>query len=529
MSKYHLDASSGAIANTRLTWLAGSVAPYESAWSVFARVMATNYLTWKELRLLVASSTLAATSGSAFLSAHGIALDRYAAMLGECRDVLETGFLDTLGFPASLLGTRGIRHCPACATAGYHCTLFSLGALTHCPWHRVRLTQSCVRCASAVRTMDPRNLSETITCPACGTRIVDSAYRIGGVSDQGIRQAAQECCTEITSWWRAIRDKERVANELIGDALGAEVAEKHGYQIALKWGAVYALSMPPECWVISTSATPATIVRWTGRRCETENDPETEQMLIVRRYRSVRRQIFRKFVRPHRQCLSFLTSTKRINLIHLDREQACTVCLAFIAWRFAIEQDIDEIVQSRGKMKDASAPFPRSEVFQSKFDHPSVSASSIDRSVRHWKLRMPTLDGSLPSADLVPRLLYAEFLRIWMELEVGHIDANLRVLVESWGPRSPPLPIVESTSACGSGADATVPNWTVVLPDAEVLARQAWERCTQRKLHWWYMLDWQEGFNTKKFTWRKSAPSGLLFKLRYFGARSVRTVRDVYA
>ncbi|WP_155623297.1 hypothetical protein [Burkholderia diffusa] len=495
--------------------------------------MVTNRLTWSELRSLVSfSSAVAVWTGNEFLSARNIELDTYAALLGERRADLEAGFLDTLGFPASLLSTRGIRHCPVCTKAGYHCTLFSLGALTYCPWHRIPLTQGCVQCAKVVRTMGPLNFSEIVTCPGCGMRIVDPAYRLCGVVDPGIRRAAEGCCREITAWWRTVSTNEQATNELMGDSLRAATKADPENQIALKWGAVCALALPPESWLTNICATPANIVRWQECRRDAVNDIEAGRTPLIQCYRSVRRQIFRKFVRPHRRCLSILTSAKRPDLYCLDREQACAVCIAFIAWRRAIEQEFDAVEQVLHKMKQTNTAFPRSRVFRYLSDRPPTLPTGrpftfADRPVRSWRLRMPNLGGSAPSIELVPRVLYAEFLRIWMELEVGHIGTNLKIIVNPLGARNLQLPAAASAYGGELLSNAAVSGWTVVLPDALALARQAWERCTQRESHSWSMFDAQPQVNAQIFTWRPSESIDLLFMLRYRHDSSARVFRYV--
>ncbi|KRA50243.1 hypothetical protein [Pseudoxanthomonas sp. Root630] len=41
---------------------------------------------------------------------------------------------------------RPLRQCPQCAAHGYHCALFQLPSITHCPWHRQPLEHTCPRC-----------------------------------------------------------------------------------------------------------------------------------------------------------------------------------------------------------------------------------------------------------------------------------------------------------------------------------------------------------------------------------------------
>lgn len=495
--------------------------------------MVTNRLTWCELRSLISSSSAVAIwTGNEFLSARNIELDTYAALLGERRADLEAGFLDTLGFPASLLSTRGIRHCPACTKAAYHCTLFSVGALTHCPWHRIPLTQGCVQCGKVVRAMGLFNFSESVTCPSCGMRIVDPAYRVSGVIDPVIRRAAEDCCREITAWWRTVGTNEQTANELMGDSLRAATEADPENQVALKWGAVCALALPPESWLTNICATPANIVRWQDCRRDAVDTIEAGRTSLIRCYRSVRRQIFRKFVRPHRRCLSILTSAKRPDLYCLDREQACAVCIAFIAWRRAIEQEFDAVEQVLHKMKQTNTAFPRGRIFQDLSNRlPTLPAECpfvfTDRPVSSWRLRFPNLGGSAPSIELVPRVLYAEFLRIWMELEYGHIGANLKVIVNPLGAHNLRLPVAVPESGGELRSNDAVSSWTVVLPDDLVLARQAWERCTQRESHTCSMFDARPQFNSQIFTWRPSESNDLLFMLRYRHGSSARMFRYV--
>ncbi|WP_447939554.1 hypothetical protein [Pseudoxanthomonas mexicana] len=47
---------------------------------------------------------------------------------------------------------RPARRCPDCARYGYHCTLFQLPSITHCPWHGRKLEQHCPQCGHLLHT-----------------------------------------------------------------------------------------------------------------------------------------------------------------------------------------------------------------------------------------------------------------------------------------------------------------------------------------------------------------------------------------
>lgn len=43
---------------------------------------------------------------------------------------------------------RPVRQCPSCARYGYHCALFQLPSITHCPWHGCWLEERCRQCGN---------------------------------------------------------------------------------------------------------------------------------------------------------------------------------------------------------------------------------------------------------------------------------------------------------------------------------------------------------------------------------------------
>ncbi|QRR07708.1 hypothetical protein FPJ27_15765 [Burkholderia sp. MS455] len=497
--------------------------------------MATNYLSWGEFRrLLSPPQGKVAARGAEFVSAQGIALETYADLLGENQSIIETGFLDTLGFPAAVLNTRGIRRCEACARAGYHCTLFSIKALTHCPWHQTRLTRGCVTCAKTIRTAGRRTLRDAAICPACGSCVVDPAWRLSGVTDLKIIQESENCCGKIVEWWRSVCSREPDADELFGDVLGSDGTKIQKDMNQLKWGAMFALARPPD-FGMNHSGTPATVLRWRASKDDHVNEGDTRGMLDVQRYRSVRRHIFRRFVRPHRRCLSILTSGEQADLYYLDREHACTVCIAFIAWRKALEQCDEMTVRALDSVLKTDAALPRGETYSFRTLNPNSNLtdfraiSDVRDSVpssQRWKLRLPIANGGGIPAELVPHFLYAEFLRIWMELEVCHIGFNIKVIVDPLVARNSPLPMAQLVS---SNLRSTEPLsiWKVVVPNVQLLAEKARERCSHRELNQCSMFNGRNPYPSEGFSWQLLKPYSAVFLLRYRRGGSSRIWRYI--
>lgn len=76
---------------------------------------------------------------------------------------------------------RPVRQCPHCARHGYHCAVFQLPSLSHCPWHGVPLQHRCPQCASPLhaRFNDKGQLG---LCP-CGHDPFDPVLATVGMWD----------------------------------------------------------------------------------------------------------------------------------------------------------------------------------------------------------------------------------------------------------------------------------------------------------------------------------------------------------
>src|SRR3546814_533023 len=82
----------------RLTWDSHAPGPYESAWSVFLKVLTINRMTMLELETLIEREPVPKNSGvhRNHLNGDWIDFDRYASLLGVTVERLKEGFLDQL-------------------------------------------------------------------------------------------------------------------------------------------------------------------------------------------------------------------------------------------------------------------------------------------------------------------------------------------------------------------------------------------------------------------------------------------------
>ncbi len=148
----------------RLTWNPLGPAPYESAWSVFVKLMALNFCKPLDIAQAIARSTVPVPNTLDFRQSDWIDFERYGRLLGVAPSRLRAGFLDQLGFPTAYnekLG-KGLRFCPECLGHGYHSVLFDLALISECPIHNCRLTRACLSCYWTVATKGLRRLAQPI-------------------------------------------------------------------------------------------------------------------------------------------------------------------------------------------------------------------------------------------------------------------------------------------------------------------------------------------------------------------------------
>ncbi|VWB86594.1 hypothetical protein BLA6993_04116 [Burkholderia lata] len=497
------------VSDQHLTWIPGTVLPFESAWSIFAKLMVSNSLSWSELRGLIKISKFRLDSGfNEFIAGQWVDIGKLSRLLGEPASILSTGFVDTLGFPDQLAYSRGIRHCPKCAQDGYHSSLFYIQALTHCPWHKSPLTAPCRKCSTILLEIFNHIENKKLTCPACRTSAIDLEVPVvsARISQKSMR-AVLGRCNQLVNWWRNVQEKEPHAKQLLGLALcDADLQTECDEEIALRRGCLQRISNPPAFWPAEAPSAPGSIIAWKAS-VESTTDRKMGVEFTKSCYRSVRRKIFRTFVRPHRCCLAELTSMSRFEWMYLERDTICTPCIAYLAWRHANEG----------------------------VSEPSTGHYDYKSRLKLWHLPHP--GSSLRLADM-SNLLYADYLRILMNLESKHYKRNVKIVS---APREVmmfssflenkhvPLPSI-TIEMPGPLKDNNSAISKVVIPDVSALAEISSERCIQRRRRSEGMSDmpYVEHWRANRSAWGDIADHSVLFKLRCFEGHSPRSYSVIY-
>lgn len=330
----------------RLTWNPVFPAPYESGWSIFAKLVALNNMSLNEVSALIQRDEIVVDSSNILNLADSswIDFEKFSMLLDVGVDRLKTGFWDQVGAKLNVGSGYEIRHCPQCWALGYHCIFFDLTNLLSCPWHCCALTESCAKCAtpSIFKIRSLPNTSNGLFCLHCGIKLSNFSNILSFKSiDKDLNATKEKYCSELIGWWKCLGQHVPFRDLLLADILSVGDLSRNRRRNKPLWQIAYALSVVKNIpgWSFQSSPIDARHANWPiGAN---EENPFTENPRIQsddgRCYRSLRRYIYKRFIRPHRRCHGTLISYGHDECLTIDGEQICIVSLAFLVWRMSIE------------------------------------------------------------------------------------------------------------------------------------------------------------------------------------------------
>lgn len=424
----------------RLTW--GTMFPraFESAWGIVVRLQGLNAIRLSELRALGLVTARDASIGTFFTSQAAWDIERLSLLLQVDAARVRSSFCDGLGIPLTPSDSYRVRHCPECRELGYHSTLFNVGMVTRCPWHDLPLDRGCMQCAKLPFSWMPKNEEGTPLwqCPKCSFAFDVTRGRAGNLISPDLDREIAAQSVRFVEWWKNSMTNAGRASSLLTplarSAVQSDVSRK-----SWRLGWLTRLSPPPEGWGIEVppiGASASLQVQVQG--------PVSDKCLQGRenQYEKVSREIQRRFVRPHAACCFELLEMGPFERSALDSDTICTSCVAYLSWRAA---------------------------------HEGQLPGNLD--VRHGQLRaLPQLEGSeyaRLSSRNIETLLYANFLRIWADIEEVTRFSAMRVMRAGDSPEPLNVPCVATTAG---GIKEVVG----ILPLVSCLQEEARLRCERR-------------------------------------------------
>lgn len=488
---------------SKLIWQGQSPAPFESAWLIFAKLQVLNPVRPMKIRSLIVDQTRSdASKGDLeFRDSSWIDFERFGNTLGVDESRLRAAFLDQLGFVGQEFGPHrwggpGIKVCPDCLAKGYHSVFFELGFIDICPWHYRKLEAPCYSCRSTVlysgfkkRKVDAVGDSafETIEWMESYSSCKHILFQDGRVGkSNGLSRAEEDAittrCAALLEWWKVASGHPEIAAFLSRYSFNDHEEQR----LRIFFGAAERIA--GKCpWPVSIARDPVRTHRWT--ECKDDDAGAvggraaraTEWDTI---YRSVRRHIFSRYVRHHRDCWNELSNYRCYDARRLDSSTCCPVSLAYVVWKMTVEyaRNIEALKSGRLRANPIMA----------------------------MKLYYPQHANSLRAHA---SLLYAYFFSIWGEIlrHAGVDSFAIQQAGEHWSQDF--LIALFSQNVNSTRADAG--EWTVVFPDHRYLQRRSFTSCCGRAKCRYWMISGELQEHWTDIWWGDEAVYGQpLFRLR---------------
>lgn len=343
---------------TKMTWNPIDPAPYESAWSIFAKLLMLNYCLPLDIAKEIKIAKCKEMDGLDFRDSSWIDFDRFGMLLNvdPCR--LMDGFLDRFGFPIDTNAAgAAIRFCPDCLAHGYHCTFFDLALIASCPIHHRPLQVGCPTCYRTVykkglaRTPRPHQIPGGMVHPSmwrgdvysspCGHLHFDpELFGWQARFNQDQTEEIRHSCEAIISWWDKICSASNAYIPLRLNLARTSMKHHHG-EILTGLSLEIARKIAGACpWSTSVAPIPADWIKFslndpTEKSDEKERIPFDSEIGTV--YRAIRRHLFSKYVRPHKRCWQELSKYEHWMSRVLSGRRVCIIAMTYMSWRMSIE------------------------------------------------------------------------------------------------------------------------------------------------------------------------------------------------
>jgi len=343
----------GAEFNRQFTWHRHAPAPFESAWSVFAKILALNHTKPRVIFDVICNNqSKESRKVLSTLDSSWVDFDRFSHALNVEANQLKTCFLDQLGFSLKdITYIRDIRVCSECLAKGYHCTLFCLPLIKSCPWHGCKLGFPCKTCA------------ETVFVKGLSRRdIINSENFNDEFDENGINLTYESLCEHIT-FSEKLLNKLNVANDSEKDEIefrcnqfllwwyeinksdhhlaffAKQIFSKHIPVLKLeKYLSIANMIAGPCPWELQVEPASFHCVYWIPNVTEEYERSGFRGSLCAHVYKSIRRYIYDQYIRHHKSCLNDVLHLGQYQEQYLSSSSICSVVIAYITWRMYMER-----------------------------------------------------------------------------------------------------------------------------------------------------------------------------------------------
>ncbi|OIQ98569.1 hypothetical protein GALL_193940 [mine drainage metagenome] len=476
---------------SKLIWQEISPAPFESGWSIFIKLIGLNVISPREIAQLICRTDYKKYRESSLRYREGewIDFDRFGQLLNVDSDRLRVGFLDTLNFTVTgYIYTKGEKTCNTCLSKGYHNVFFELGFIDICPWHREKLN-SCRYCLTTVYSRglkpkeDPFSKSDSKwlewSSECKHIQIYDKQISSTNLLDDDELIKVKNSSLQFCVWWNKVKSQPEIFQFLSKTNYSDNEIEFLDFFL----NAAEEIAGPCP-WPLCHKRYPIRTLNWheNDQSCEDydiNNSSASISSLWGENYRSVRKHLYRRYIRHHKPCWNLLTNTHANDLSHIDCDTACFACIAFATWRLLNEN----LLVLEG------------------FKNPKIRTFYI-------KIFELPEENFVQSNRAHLNLLYAQFFLIWHLIIT---KSSISKVAINFGDRFLKyyIPYITFNSNC-----------TVLIPSPDYLLMKSIEHCADREKNHQTMFysnnseDWFETLNYQYVNYNK-----IIFKMYKFLAR----------
>lgn len=441
----------------RLIWDRRSPAPFESAWSVFVKLLLLNSMRANHIASLISKPVEDHYNNYSldFRHSNWLNFERFSEALQIEVSRLRVGFLDQLGI--TLYSNKyeispGIKVCKECLAKGYHCVFFEVGFIDHCPWHQIKL-ETCWTCEDFVIGKEKPKLrvSKNLHDAKINNTFLDT-YDSGcghihfsdSVAFRPIQLTLLEktkiknCCMQFLQWAREVCKSPGLSENIFR------------YAFPDTESALPKMHMSAAEKIAGPCPWPVAIISKNIRsHIWRDNSPPQSQFNVCENqrgsdedlsYRSIRRHLFRKYVLAHQPCWKEIKNYSHQESLRICSESACPVALAYAIWRLRIEKFFNVEVFNFGRL--GHLPITKYDSY---------------------------LSGIPDSLKAQSSFMYAQFFYIWEGVLALMINQDPTIeKVWTWEFYDvATIPVMEKQSD----------EWTVIFPDYRTLENQSLAQC----------------------------------------------------
>jgi hypothetical protein len=328
----------------------GLLFPYESSWLVYVKILQWNGVRdFKRLMSFICPEIPRVQLTNNWWDADLLTLSRLETAMGVTRGALKYSFINGwFPLPKSCELVRAgyrsrplIRHCPTCIKYGYHSVIFYFSHITHCPWHH-QLLEVCQECTSVLSFdwgVTKGVYSAADNCEHLSI-VLDVSPPLKPVN--AFKDSIQNWCNIFSDWVGKSVD-------LIGhNACELLVNQKHNNNSQDKQAAIdYLVERLGQPGLLCRDPARMAALRIPRSRLAWEipyhdmlcnprmktirrQQPQVDLPRKVTTTKSIRRYIFRTYLRFHRKCLARLKAMPKGDWCKLNAEAVCPCVLAYL-------------------------------------------------------------------------------------------------------------------------------------------------------------------------------------------------------